>query len=47
MNAINICNSSVNSLSRNLERMKEDLSLIRQDMHTFKERMSGAGGGVA
>lgn len=42
MKAINICNSSVNSLSRNLEGMREDINLIRQDMHTFKERMSGA-----
>lgn len=42
MKAINICNSSVISLSRNVEGMKEDLSMIRQDMHTFKERLSGA-----
>lgn len=42
MKAINICNSSVNSLLHNLEGIRGDISLLRQDIHTIKERIMGA-----
>lgn len=42
MKPITTCTSFVNTLSCNLEGMLEDLMLIRQDMHIFKEIMSAA-----
>lgn len=42
MKAITTCNCSVNTLSRSLEGMREDMIIIRRDIHAFKVRMSVA-----
>lgn len=40
MKAITTCNCSVNTLYPSFEGMREDITLIKQHMHNFKERVS-------